>query len=269
MTTSKPIATIFFDLGATLVEPSFTPNGAFSGFTELPGARDALQKFSSSKLRLGVISNTGTVDPKAVRSALKDVKLLSFFAADLVLLSGELQMDKSTPAIFRLAIERAHAETAPATCMFVGDEPSERRTARRAGMRTSRAPDLALKAVGAKGQSHLPGMANLAACVADARDAGLDSSTGPAEPNDYNQLLGRLETARISLPPIYREGVADPFLAKLREIGASGFNKIMVRDPKRQSNAGLMFDIAQAVLQNGEGFEPVATDAFEEVVSDL
>ena len=30
-----------------------------------------------------------------------------------------------------------------------------------------------------------------------------------------------------------------------------------------------MFDIAQAILQNGEGFEPIATDGFEEVVSDL
>jgi hypothetical protein len=30
-----------------------------------------------------------------------------------------------------------------------------------------------------------------------------------------------------------------------------------------------MFDIAHSILQNGEGYQETATDAFQEVVSDL
>lgn len=42
-----------------------------------------------------------------------------------------------------------------------------------------------------------------------------------------------------------------------------------MQDPRRERAAGVMLDIAHSILQNGEGFESVATDAFEEVVSDL
>src|SRR5205814_526688 len=39
--------------------------------------------------------------------------------------------------------------------------------------------------------------------------------------------------------------------------------------PQRERAAGLMLDIAQAILQNGEDYQSAATDAFQEVVSDL
>ena len=136
-------------------------------------------------------------------------------------------------------------------------------------MRTSRSLEAALRTVGPRSALAVPNLSNLSACIEDARNAGLDGSAGPPEPHDYNQLLGRLEAAKMSLPPIYRQGVAEPFIAVLRNIGQQGFSQILQRDPRRESTAGLMFDIAQAILQNGEGFEPVATDGFEEVVSDL
>ena len=270
MATTQSITTAFFDLGATLVDPQFEPNGKFAGFAELPGARDALDKLSDAKLKLGVISNTGELDPDDVRAALKKAKLLSYFTPNLVLLSGEVKMTKATPAIFQLAVGRAGSAKNPAACLFVGDEPAERRTARRAGMRTSYAPRAAVRLVKApKKQAEVASFANLAGCVDDARDAGLDSSSGPAEPNDYNQLIGRLEAVKTTLPPLYQEHVSVPFLATLRKIGQHGFSQVLAKDPKRVSNAGLMFDIAQAILQNGEKFEQIATDAFEEVVSDL
>ncbi len=269
MKTTSPISTVFFDLGATLVDPLFNSDGTFSGFSELPGTRDGLDRLASAKLKLGIISNTGPIEPKAVRAALTKLKLLDFFSPDLIILSGEVGMDKSTPAIFLLALKRAGAEKDPGGVIFVGDDPAERRTARRAKLRTRKALELIVKLVGTKKTADLPDVSNMTACVLDARDAGLDSETGPAEPDDYNQLLGRLDTARLNLPPIYRQHVADPFLSTLRDIGMQGFNRILTRDPKRERNAGLMFDIAQAILQNGEGFERLATDAFEEVVSDL
>ena len=268
MKAEQSISTVFFDLGGTLVDPIFTPDGTFSGFAELPGTREGLKKLSAAKMHLGIISNTGDIDPKVVREALAAIEFLPFFVKKLILLSGEVKLDKSTPAIFRHAVAQAAVE-APHLCAFVGDEPAERRMARRAGLRTSRALEALLGTGKGATRVEAPDLSNIAACVDDARDAGLDSTTGPAEPNDYNSLLGRLEAAKLSLPPVYREHVADPFLASLRGIGLQGFNQVLARDPRRESNAGLMFDIAHTILQNGEGFEPLATDAFEEVVSDL
>ena len=69
-------------------------------------------------------------------------KLLPFFTKKLILLSGEVHLDKSSPAIFRMAVDRAGAID-PRECRFVGDDPEERRMARLAGMRTSRSPERA------------------------------------------------------------------------------------------------------------------------------
>lgn len=44
---------------------------------------------------------------------------------------------------------------------------------------------------------------------------------------------------------------------------------ILLRDPQRNGAARLMLDIAQAIIQNGEGYNETAMDAFQEVVSDL
>jgi hypothetical protein len=114
-----------------------------------------------------------------------------------------------------------------------------------------------------------PSIAGLAACIEDARLAALDNDPGPAEPDKYEPLLSRLEAVRAKLPPLYREAMIAPFLETLRRIGATAFEEILRRDPQRDGAAGLMLDIGQAILQQGEGFADVPTDAFEEVVSDL
>jgi hypothetical protein len=112
-------------------------------------------------------------------------------------------------------------------------------------------------------------LSNLSACIDDVRDAAMDADRGPAEPTDFHALRGRLVPSRAKLPPLYRESVADPYVAKLEDIGESGFVEILISDPGREGAAGLMLDIAHAVLQNGEDFEARATDAIQEVVSDL
>ncbi len=109
----------------------------------------------------------------------------------------------------------------------------------------------------------------LAALIEDAREAALDGNPGPAEPSDYHGLRGRLAAARDSLPPAYRDAFYEPFLAALEELGAERFNRILWQDPGREDNALLLLDVAHAILQNAEGYERVATDAFQEVVSDL
>lgn len=267
MADSNPVSTVFFDLGATLVDAVVRPDTSLKGFIVLPGTYEALRALKKKKIRMGIISDNGSHPPAAVKKALAGAKLLPFFTKNLILLASEVRLDKTSPAIFRLALDRAGAID-PRECMFVGDDPDERRMARLAGLRTSRSPELAVETLNRKPPAALkvPGMK---ACIADSKAACADDSPGPAEPLDFEPLMQRLEVSKLHLPPLYRRHCAEPFVASLRDLGAHGFKEVIRRDEERAKEAGLMFDIAQAILQNGEGFEEIATDAFEEVVSDL
>jgi hypothetical protein len=117
--------------------------------------------------------------------------------------------------------------------------------------------------------AHSIDIGNLSACVEDACLAGVDQDPGPADPADYEELLTRLFQARGKLPPLYRHTVHDPFAATLVQLGPRWFNRILLSDPSGEGPAGLMFDIAHAILQNGMGYQERATDAFQEVVTDL
>jgi len=114
-----------------------------------------------------------------------------------------------------------------------------------------------------------PDIGNLEACVEDARRAALDADEGPPKPLEFAPLRGRLQAARQKLPPLYRKTLWDPYVATLEQLGESGFVKILMKDPAGEGTAGLMLDIAQAVVQNGEDYQKRATDGFQEVVSDL
>src|SRR5262249_17938499 len=100
-----------------------------------------------------------------------------------------------------------------------------------------------------------PDISNLANCTEDARLAGLDMDPGPAEPTDFHALRGRLQAVRSRFSPLYQQVAFDPYVATLDDLGESGFNQILIQDPERVSTAGLMLDIAQALLQRGEKFE--------------
>ncbi len=110
---------------------------------------------------------------------------------------------------------------------------------------------------------------NLAACIADARAAALDRDGGPPDPTVFRGLRARLAAAREKLPPLYRRAVGDPFSKVLDELGARGFGEVLADDRERVGAARLLLDVAQAILQNGEGYRARATDGFQEVVSDL
>jgi hypothetical protein len=60
--------------------------------------------------------------------------------------------------------------------------------------------------------------------------------------------------------------VAGPLLATLDRLGPAGFKRLLASDPAREGDACVLLDTALAVLQSGDG---AATDAFQEVVSDL
>lgn len=115
----------------------------------------------------------------------------------------------------------------------------------------------------------LLGIKNFTACVDDIRKAALAMEDEPSDPENFGELTSRLEHARAKFPPLYRCNVIDPFIQKLQELGPEGFHQVMQRDPSKEREAGLMMDIAQAILQYGEGYMEKPTAAFQEVVSDL
>jgi len=110
---------------------------------------------------------------------------------------------------------------------------------------------------------------NLQNCIEDARQAGVDQDPGPPDPLQFDALRGRLQGARPKIPSLYLDAVFTPYVQTLDELGENKFNQILFKDPSHESTAGLMLDIAQSILQRGEGFEPKAGPAFQEVVSDL
>jgi hypothetical protein len=114
-----------------------------------------------------------------------------------------------------------------------------------------------------------PDLINLPACVEDARRAALGREGGPPDPASFKPLRERLTKARVRMPPLYLRATWDPFVRTLDGLGASGFAEVLEQDRERVGAARLMLDIAQGILQNGERYEDRATDAFQEVVSDL
>jgi hypothetical protein len=116
---------------------------------------------------------------------------------------------------------------------------------------------------------NLPSAAGLPACVEDARSAGQDQDPGPEIPLEYRPLLARLEAVADRFPPLYQRAIAQPFTQTLANLGERKFRSVLAQDPTQEHNAGVLVDIAQALLQQGENFAQVATDAFQEVVSDL
>jgi hypothetical protein len=131
------------------------------------------------------------------------------------------------------------------------------------------APVSAVAAVAPASRADALGLAALGACVEDARLAALERKDGPPDPAAFAPLVARLERAAPKLPPLYRRTVAEPLLAKLRELGPGGFARLLAGDPERQGAARLVLDLAQAVLQPAEGYQAKATAALQEVVSDL
>jgi hypothetical protein len=114
-----------------------------------------------------------------------------------------------------------------------------------------------------------PDISNLNRCIEDVKKAELEYDAGPEDPSNYSQLRGRLEASRNKFSPLYREIFFEPFVNELNRIGETGFTSILMSDRSREGEAGLMLDIAHAIIQNGEGYNWIATDSFQEVVSDL
>jgi hypothetical protein len=114
-----------------------------------------------------------------------------------------------------------------------------------------------------------PDLSNLGNCTSEALNAIKDRDRGPDDPTKFHELLERIAQCESALPPVYRENVSQPFAKKLEWYGNTSFRWFLSRDKTREGIAGLILDIAQAILQNGEGYKMRELDAFQEVISDL
>lgn len=107
---------------------------------------------------------------------------------------------------------------------------------------------------------------NLSKCIEDVKNAALLTDKGPSNPTNYNELMDRLEICQGKLSPLYNEAVFKPFVKILKDLGKEKFDNLQIQ---KNYVIDLIFDISQAILQNGEGYKEKATNAFQEVVSDL
>ncbi|MDQ3802364.1 MAG: HAD family hydrolase [Acidobacteriota bacterium] len=260
-------AVVFCDIGNILGVPRFSPPPpTLEVFSFVEGA---LTELRDKGVRLGVISNTGDETAETMDEILKKSGILDYFEPNLLIYSSVVGKTKDSPEIFELAAEAAGLADHPERCLFVGEDPRERSFAAQAGFGVARDLSLFELFLNPLRAVFQPNLENLQACVADARFSALDGDPGPEDPDDFHELLGRLEASRLKLPPLYRETVFEPYVKTLKDLGQARFSQILFDDPPRERLGGLMMDIAHAILQNGEQFQQAATDAFEEVVSDL
>ena len=139
---------VFFDIGDTLAS-AVLDAGRLSRLEVYRFVPDVLTRLRSGDPRisvsLGLISNTGDETAARINDVLSAAGLLAFVDDSLCLFSSIEGLDKSQPAFFELARDRAGL---PASrCLFVGENAEERAVAASVGFRVSPHPLHALHLV--------------------------------------------------------------------------------------------------------------------------
>ena len=133
---------VFFDIGDTLASPVIE-GGQLSRLDVYPFVPDVLTRLRAAggddiAVAVGLISNTGDATAATMNELLAECGLLSLVDAELCLFSSVEGLDKTQPAFFALARERA--DVPAETCMFVGESAAERAVAQSVAFRVSPHP---------------------------------------------------------------------------------------------------------------------------------
>jgi putative hydrolase of the HAD superfamily len=120
------VKVVFFDIGDTLVTKK----------QWLPQAKETIGFVKSAGIRVGLMSNTGTLNREALLDLLPADFEYSMFEEGLVMLSSEIGIEKPNLGIFSLAIHNANVP--PEETMFVGESVNECLSAQTAGMKAAR-----------------------------------------------------------------------------------------------------------------------------------
>jgi len=140
---------VFFDIGETLAS-AVVSAGRLTGLDVYPFVPDVLARLrgageGQSPVSLGLLSNTGVETRATLAEIVGEAGLLDLVDERLCLFSSVEGLDKSQPAFFRLARDRAGL---PADrCLFVGEDAGERAVAASAGLLVSPHPLHALHLV--------------------------------------------------------------------------------------------------------------------------
>ena len=117
---------VLFDIGKTLVRDS----------AWLPGSRACIDTLRLQGVRLGIISNTGSMTRSELAALLPDDFDFGQVHSSIVLLSSEVGLEKPDPRIFLHAIDAS--ASAPQECVFVGEDLEETWVAQAVGIRAIR-----------------------------------------------------------------------------------------------------------------------------------
>jgi FMN phosphatase YigB (HAD superfamily) len=140
---------VFFDIGDTLASPRVV-EGRLTGLDVYPFVPELLTRLAAvapgkPTVTLGLISNTGDETAASMQQLLVESGLSTQVEPALCLFSSVEGLDKSQPAFFALARDRAGR---PASrCLFVGEDAAERAVAVSVGFRVSPHPLHALHLV--------------------------------------------------------------------------------------------------------------------------
>jgi phosphoglycolate phosphatase-like HAD superfamily hydrolase len=140
-----PNAFAFFDIGDTLASVRLSPAGdSIEEMTVLPDVFPALDELRAEGVRLGILSNRGTIEEKNVNDALKQAGLLQFFDQKLILYGpkNSTQLFERAEDTVRLLNEDNHDE--PPILLFVGENAAERSFAQAANFLVADHPSSAL-----------------------------------------------------------------------------------------------------------------------------
>ena len=147
---------VFFDIGDTLASPHIT-GGHLAGLDVYPFVPEILARMRAAggnefAVALGIISNTGNETKASLNDLLDKSGLSALVDASLCLFSSVEGLDKSQPAFFVRAKDRAGVPSAQ--CVFVGEDAAERAVAASVGFRVSPHPLHALYLVETQAAAH-------------------------------------------------------------------------------------------------------------------
>jgi FMN phosphatase YigB (HAD superfamily) len=147
---------VFFDIGDTLASPHIT-GGHLAGLDVYPFVPEILARMRAAggnefAVALGIVSNTGNETKASLNDLLDKSGLSALVDASLCLFSSVEGLDKSQPAFFVRAKDRAAVPSAQ--CVFVGEDAAERAVAASVGFRVSPHPLHALYLVETQAAAH-------------------------------------------------------------------------------------------------------------------
>lgn len=140
-----PNAFAFFDIGNTLASVRVSAAGdrieELIVFDDVP---PALEQLRAEGVRLGILSNRGTIPEKNVNEALEKANLMQFFERELILYGrkdSSLLFEQAAAQVRRIAGENNQKNP---LLLFVGEDASEREWAQKADFLVAPHPKLAL-----------------------------------------------------------------------------------------------------------------------------